>query len=93
MVEVRQGDRQHPVSETISVKDFPKARRDNASDAEVAQRPDCLFATRSASEVASRDQDFRLVEWRSRQNKGLAGGCLGTSLMEQMAAKPATVEQ
>jgi hypothetical protein len=37
---IRQGDRQHPVAETISVKDFPKARRDNASDAEVAQRPD-----------------------------------------------------
>src|SRR6185437_12420574 len=64
---LRQLDRQDAVLEAVVVEDVGEARRDDAADAEIHQRPGRVLARATAAEILAGDQDLgiaigRLVE-------------------------------
>src|ERR1700722_150880 len=59
----RQADRQDAVLEAVVIEDVGEARRDDAADAEIEQRPRRMFARRSAAKVFMRYDDLRMAVW------------------------------
>ena len=61
----RQSDRQHPVLETVVVKDVGKVRRNHGAKAVFGQGPYRVLAARTTAEVLPRKKNRRaLVAWR-----------------------------
>src|SRR6266851_3556063 len=57
---LRQPDRQDAVLEAVVVEDVGEARRDDAADAEIQERPGRVLARAAAAEILAGDQDLRL---------------------------------
>src|SRR5712692_1613778 len=53
-------DRQDAVLEAVVVEDVGEARRDDAADAEIQERPGRVLARAAAAEILAGDQDLRL---------------------------------
>ena len=71
---LRQHDRQDAVLEAVVVEDVGEARRDDAADAEIEQRPGRVLAARAAAEVLAGDQDLRVAVGRlvRARNRGFS---------------------
>ena len=66
---LRQGDGQNAVLETVVVENVGEARRDDAADAEIEQRPGRVLAALAAAEIFAGDQDLGLVVRRGVQDE------------------------
>jgi hypothetical protein len=85
-----QADQQQAVLAGIARKYVAEAGRDDASDAEIGQRPDRMLARRSAAEIAVGDEDLRLSARRLVKHEiaALAAVLVETEHLEQMFAEP-----
>src|SRR3546814_477462 len=70
---LRQNDGQNAVLEAVVVEDVGEARRDDAADAGVEQRPGSMLAAGAAAEVLACDQDLRVPVGRLVSTKPSLG--------------------
>ena len=72
---LRQGDGQDAVLEAVVVENVGEARRDDATDAEIEQRPGRVLAARAAAEIFPGDENLRLVVRRLVQHEIGGAAC------------------
>src|SRR5260221_556323 len=92
LVDIRllQRDRQDAVLEAVVVEDVGEARRDDAGDAEIEERPGRVLAARAAAEIFAGDEDLGLAIGRLVEDEiGVFGAVVTVAhLVEQRLAEP-----
>ena len=86
-------DRQHAILEAVAVEDFPEARRDDAANAEIGERPYCLFTAGPRAEITARHHDLCAIERLAVEHEIGDLALAIAPLVEQMLAEPDLVEQ
>src|SRR5579871_5159420 len=87
-------NRQQPVLEAVGVKNLAEARGDDAADAEIEERPDGVLAAGSGAEVASGDQDRRVIEGRRVEDERCpVRGGLEAAFVEEVPAEAGLVHE
>src|SRR5690606_17960392 len=78
-------DRQYAVLEAVREENLAEARRDDASDAEVGQRPDRLLPARAGTESLACDQDLGPIVGRDVEDEAWSvARAIGAALVEQL---------
>jgi len=85
---------QHAVLEAVVVEDVGEARRDDAADAEIQQRPGRMLPRGAAAEIGAGHQDRRLAVGRAVQHelRLLAAIPVITHLVEQVLAQAGSLD-